>query len=66
MTTNGDVPLQIEIPDTVRRLVRIRAAADGDTIRTCVLKALRAYGIEVDEDNLTDRRQRNAREIQQT
>ena len=36
MTTNGDVPLQIEIPDTVRRLVRIRAAADGDTIRTCV------------------------------
>jgi len=60
--TNGDVPLQVEIPNSVRRSVRLRAATDGDTMRTCVLKALRAYGIEVDEDDLTDRRQRNASE----
>lgn len=58
--TSEDVPLQVEIPIRVRRSVRIRAAADGDTMRTCVLKALRAYGIDIDEDELTDRRRRNA------
>ena len=55
-----DVPLQVEIPESVRRAIKIRAAADGDTMRTCILKALRRYGIDVDETLLKDRRTRNA------
>ena len=55
-----DVPLQVEISERVRRGVKMRAAADGDTMRTCVLKALRDYGIEVMEDDLIDRRGRHA------
>ena len=55
-----DVPLQVEIPERVRRGVKMRAANDGDTMRTCVLKALRDYGIEVMEDDLIDRRGRHA------
>jgi len=58
--TDRDVPLQVEIPDSVRRSLRLRAAADGDTMRTCVLKALRDYGIKVKESDLTDRRRRHA------
>ena len=58
--TDGNVPLQVEIPESVRRLIKLRAATDGDTMRTCVLKALRAYGIKVSEDDLTDRRRRHA------
>ena len=58
--TDKDVPLQVEIPERVRRGVTIRAAADGDTMRTCVLKALRDYGIEVGDGDLIDRRDRHA------
>ena len=58
--TDKDVPLQVEIPERVRRGLKIRAAADGDTMRTCVLKALRDYGVEVEEDDLIDRRSRHA------
>ena len=60
MTTDRDVPLQVEIPDSVRRSVRLRAAADGGTMRTCVLKVLRAYGIAAKESDLMDRRRRQA------
>ena len=58
--TGNDVPLQVEIPESVRRAIKIRAAADGDTMRTCVLKALQGYGIEVEDNDLIDRRRRNA------
>lgn len=58
--TDNDVPLQVEIPESVRRAIKIRAAADGDTMRSCVLKALRGYGIEVDDNDLIDRRRRHA------
>lgn len=53
-----DVPLQVEIPESVRHAIRIRAAADGDTMRTCILKALRNYGIDVSDDVLMDRRRK--------
>ena len=62
--TDRNVPLQVEIPDSVRRSVRLRAATDGDTTRTCILKALRAYGIKVKESDLMDRRRRHANDGQ--
>ena len=54
-----DVALQIEIPKAVRTALRVRAAQDGTTMRTCVLRALKDYGIEVDEAMLVDRRARD-------
>lgn len=51
-----EVALQIEVPEQVRAALRVRAAQDGTTMRTCVLRALKEYGIEVDDAALVDRR----------
>lgn len=59
MMPQRDVALQIEVPERVRTSLRVRAAQDGETIRMCVLRALRAYGIDVDEEDLVDRRGRD-------
>ena len=58
--TDGGVPLQMKIPKRVRRSIKLRAATDGHTMRTCVLKALRAYGVKMSADDLRDRRRRHA------
>ena len=58
--THHEVALQIEIPEKVRTALRVRAAQDGTTMRTCVLRALKDYGIEVDDAMLVDRRARDA------
>ena len=55
-----DVAMQIEVPEAVRMALRVRAAQDGTTMRTCVLRALKEYGIEVDDAMLVDRRARDA------
>jgi hypothetical protein len=39
--------------------VRLRAAEDGITERVLVLRALRAFGLPVAEEDLVDRRQFN-------
>lgn len=51
-----EVALQIEVPEDVRAALRVRAAQDGTTMRTCVLRALKEYGIAVDDAALVDRR----------
>jgi hypothetical protein len=51
-----DVPLQIVVPESVRRAVEIAAAQQGTTKRVLVLRALREAGIEVPEEELHDRR----------
>ncbi len=55
-----DVALQIEVPERVRTSLRVRAAQDGETIRMSVLRALRAYGIDVEDEDLVDRRGRDS------
>ena len=60
MMPHRDVALQIEVPERVRTSLRVRAAQDGETIRMCVLRALRAYGIEVEDQDLVDRRGRDS------
>ena len=51
-----DVSLGIEVPETVKRAVNIRAATEGVTNRALLLRALQGIGIEVSEDELRDRR----------
>src|SRR5690606_36668764 len=53
-----EVPIQIMVPESVRREVAIMSASTGENIRTTVLRALRAIGIAVPDSELRDRRGR--------
>jgi hypothetical protein len=53
-----DVPIQVMVPEAVRRQVAIMGAENGENIRTIVLRGLRKLGIEVPDSELVDRRGR--------
>lgn len=54
MTANDQ--LQLAIPSTTKRALKIRSVETGEPVRLLVLKALRQAGYEVPEDELVDRR----------
>lgn len=49
-------PLQAMVPASVERAVKIRAAEEETTVRTLILKGLKAIGVDVSEEELRDRR----------
>ena len=49
-------PLQAMVPASVESAVKIRAAEEGTTVRTLILKGLKAIGVDVSEEELRDRR----------
>jgi predicted HicB family RNase H-like nuclease len=51
-----DVTLQVEVPANVKRQLLLKAAQEGVTMRTLVLKALREQGIQVADSDILDRR----------
>ena len=51
-----DVPLQVLVPEPIRRQLEIRTAEEGITKRTFILRALRQAGLEVPEEEIRDRR----------
>lgn len=51
-----DVSLQVMVPARVKREVSLRAAQEGTTQRTIILRALKAVGIMVRDEELCDRR----------
>lgn len=51
-----DVPLQVMVPARIKREVSLRAAHEGATQRTIVLRALMAVGFVVGDDELYDKR----------
>jgi hypothetical protein len=53
-----EVPIQVMVPEAVRRQVAHLGVDRGENIRTVVLRGLRAIGIEIPESELTDRRGR--------
>ena len=53
-----EVPIQVMVPETVRRQVALMSVECGENIRTVVLRGLRAIGISVPESELGDRRGR--------
>jgi hypothetical protein len=57
-----EVPLQIMVPESVRRQVALLCADRGENIRTMVLRGLRSVGIQVSESELTDRRGRRRKD----
>lgn len=56
-----EVPIQVMVPETVRRQVALMSAERGENIRTVVLRGLRAIGIDVPESQMVDRRGRRRR-----
>lgn len=57
-----EVPLQIMVPESIRRQVAMLCADRGENIRTTVLRGLRAVGVQIAESELADRRGRRRRE----
>jgi hypothetical protein len=57
-----EVPLQVMVPESVRRQVALMCADRGENIRTMVLRGLRSVGIEISESELTDRRGRRRKD----
>ena len=53
-----DVPVQVMVPEKVRRQLAIMSAERGESIRTVVLRALGEIGIKVPKAQLVDRRGR--------
>lgn len=53
-----EVPLQVMVPNHVRRQVAIMSASEGASIRVLVLRALQAIGVEVPNSEMVDRRGR--------
>jgi hypothetical protein len=53
-----EVPLQVMVPSTVKRQVALLCAERGESMRTVVLRGLRAVGVDIAETELIDRRGR--------
>lgn len=51
-----DVSLQVMVPTRIKRQVSLRAAQEGATQRTIILRALKAIGFVVKDDELCDKR----------
>ncbi len=52
------VPIQVMVPEDVRRQVAVLGAERSESIRTIVLRALRGIGISIEDSELIDRRGR--------
>jgi hypothetical protein len=51
-----DVSLQVMVPLRIKREVSLRAAQEGATQRTVILRALKAIGFVVKDNELCDKR----------
>lgn len=50
--------LQIQVPSVTKHFLGKHAAETREPVRVVVLKALRAYGVPVPEEAITDRRKK--------
>ncbi len=57
-TREKQLPVQVEVPESVERALKIRAATDRTTTRNLILQGLRAIGFEVSDEEMRDRRKR--------
>jgi hypothetical protein len=54
----AEVPLQVLIPEHIRRQLAVKAAEEGRSLRSLVLTALRGLGIDVSEADIKGKRGR--------
>jgi hypothetical protein len=57
-----EVPIQVMVPESVRRQVAVMGAERGENLRTIVLRALQAIGVDVSTSELGERRGRRREE----
>jgi hypothetical protein len=57
-TPDKEVAIQVMVPPHVRKQVALMSAENGESIRTVVLRGLKAIGVDVPDDQLVDRRGR--------
>jgi len=55
-----EVPLQVLIPEGIRRQLGVKAAQEGRSLRELVLTAVRSLGIEVTEAQVKGKRGRKS------
>ena len=53
-----EVPLQVLIPEHIRRQLGVKAAEEGRSLRELVLRAVRSLGIEVTDGEIKGKRGR--------
>jgi hypothetical protein len=58
LSRSKDVPIQVMVPEAVRRQVALMGADRGESIRSLVLRGLQAIGIDIPDSELGDRRGR--------
>lgn len=57
-STDIDEHLQIQVPAITKRYLGIRAVETREPIRVIVLRALKAYGVPVPKNAISDRRKK--------
>lgn len=58
-SVQGEVPLQITVPKHVRKRLLIMATEQDCSMRALILKAVQSLGVEVDEEELRDKRRKS-------
>jgi len=55
-----EVRLTAEVPESIKRQLKQKMAETfGETERSIILRALKAYGFEIDENQIKDKRNRH-------
>jgi hypothetical protein len=58
LVTEPEVPLQVLIPEHVRKRLAVKAAEEGRSLRALILTAIRSLGIEVTDEEIRGKRGR--------
>jgi hypothetical protein len=53
-----EVPIQVMVPSHIHKQVALMGVKNGESIRTVVLRGLKAIGVDIPDDQLIDRRGR--------
>ena len=56
-----EVAIQVMVPPAVHKQVALMSVHQGESMRTVVLRGLRAIGVDIPDEELVDRRSRRRR-----
>lgn len=58
-TADSEVPLQVNVPKRIRRELLVMAADQNCSVRALILRGVRSLGIQIDDDELRDKRRKS-------
>jgi hypothetical protein len=56
--TEKEVPIQVMVPSDIHKQVALMGVENGESIRTIVLRGLKAIGVNIPDSQMVDRRGR--------